>query len=222
MGKRTPPEGFFYGGEQLSPADAEFLGPGPDVLSAPSLDVLSSSYVFFTHGLLFTHAHFDRDPLADMVVESNGVIQPFELNFPDQIFDGLDNNWNARLLVVRREHWRFVHFYLSTISCIDRDRGLFYSVGFQQVLVPDGLRLAGSMLGDRPPMVEAFACVLSGNKRMVFFRKAAAPGRPPRVTVAPPRAKALRLGQALLNEVEYPFRAIEGVSGNESIDRPVA
>lgn len=40
--------------------------------AATSLKDMAEEYVYFTHGLLFTHAYWKRDPVVDHIVEQKG------------------------------------------------------------------------------------------------------------------------------------------------------
>src|SRR5271169_5285040 len=91
---------------------------------ATSLAELSEDYQFFTHGLLFTHGGWNRDPINDYVVEYNPEFIPIVIDLPKPIILGMeckDENhqpradWCYKLLAIRHEGWDSFYDFMSTI-----------------------------------------------------------------------------------------------------------
>lgn len=208
------PEGLQ--GYSLAPREQRLPGT---VLQPTSLVSLSREHGFMHPGLLYAAAAGEVNPILDWVQQ-----QPHDVVLPLLTFEyptalGLGEiagvNWEHSLLVVPLEHWESLHqFLLSTGYWArgSREKGdFFWKAGARQFFIPDWLQLSRrSLVHTAPDRVAVTYFELFGNQGSYQFEQTASLLSVPRVVGRTQDAEVQRFHQALLQEAERPFEAVEG------------
>ena len=148
--------------------------------NAARLADLAEEYVFFTHGLLFTHAFWLRDPIVDHIVEQKGEADPFHIQLPMPIFrwfdakdpsgNVVDDSWNYQICAIPKEQWDPLFAFLSTISGSNRQTKMFHLTAVQKVPIADALAIQRMTVAPKElPTVDCYCLAILGNRRSVYF-----------------------------------------------------
>lgn len=208
--------------------------------AAASLQELSEEYVYFTHGLLFTHGFWRTDPIVDHIVETGGECAPFAVQMPMPVFrwfegkdvggEVVDGRWNKQICVVAKEHWPALYRFLCLIEGINRDSKTVIKPVPQVIPIVDAFALARmSSLPERIPTVNCYCLALLTNRRTVYFapesRRFAFEPIP--ILTRNPDPKTVRYAKALLHNQASPMAGtleptlseaeavISGMAGNK-------
>lgn len=211
---RLPRREGITGGMTLTPDDGPVYHQAR-VSQAAGLKDLEEDYAFFSHGLLFTHGGWNRDPVADYVRQLDPTCCPFVLHMSQVIFQGLahrDNPaWNYILMAVYRPQWDGLRSFLASLSGVDRDRKRYHRIAVQELPLVDVLGLAKHTVLPEPlPMTTVTLFALEGSWATVGFEPALTPPQDCiRVVKLPAEIEVVKLAQALFAEQDKPFQAIE-------------
>ncbi len=204
-GITTAPEGALLGGEAV-PAE-KFRADAPALIAgAASLGELAKDFVFFTPGLLFTHADLDRDPVQEFMNEAEGDPVISLMSFDRPVFDGFRfrdgrTDWNHKLIACERGRWPDLLKFLAAVGIMDTRTKTFYQAMPFSVMVPDPVVMKRSAVLPSPiPMVEVVVIGLNGNVRKVVVHAPSTrpwPRRPPSVVIEKPDEKTVKFAAAL-------------------------
>jgi hypothetical protein len=150
------------------------------VSQSTGLTDLAEDYVFFTHGLLFTHAYWPQDPIVTYIIESQGACTPFHIQVPRPVFKWfdakdptgrvLDDQWNWQLCGVPKEQWPGLFAFLAQLNGINYETKFYHQVVFQKIPIVDTLRLEKLAVLPAPvPTVDCICLAVLTNRRTVYF-----------------------------------------------------
>lgn len=185
------------------------------VSKAAGLKDLEDEYAFYSHALLFTHARWGVDPVADYVRQVDPACQPFAIQLPEPAFSGLavegNPTWNHTVFAVRRPHWDGLRGFLASLSGVDRERKRYHRVAVQELPLADLLALEKmAYLPDPVPAVTVTLFALEGDWATVGYKPAR---QPPvdRIKVIERAAvrDVVKMRDALFAELAKPFQAVE-------------
>jgi hypothetical protein len=187
---------------------------------ADTLAVIAAEYKLFTHGLMFTHGGWDRDPLNDYVVEWNPEFAPLVLDLHRRVFFGMgckDENgrrrseWCYKLLAIRHEGWKELFAYMSMVGAIQRDTGYLAKLLAQVIPVPDVLALERkSTMPTVCPTVDVVVFGVDSNKRAVYVEPAKQPPLDkPKVKLCPPDPETIELAKRILSGDSTPYEGAD-------------
>lgn len=190
------------------------------VYQASTLAILSKEYKLFSHGLLFTHGGWDRDPLSDYLAEWNPEFAPFVIDLPSRVFSGMTckderghrrAEWCYKLLAIRHEGWEGLFAFMSLVGAVQRDSGYLAKLLAQVVLVPDVLKLERKAFSlDVCPQTEVVVFGIDSNKRAVYIEPAKNPPLDkPRVRMVAPDPETIDLAAKVLQGDPDPYKAID-------------
>jgi len=190
------------------------------VSQAGTLAIVATEYKLFSHGLLFTHGGWDRDPISDYLVEWSPEHVPFVIDLPSRVFFGMeckDENgrhrpeWCYKLLAVRHEGWEELFAFMSLVGAIQRDTGYLAKLLAQVVPVPDVLALEKrSNLPSVCPVVEVVVFGIDSNKRAVFCEPAKVlPLDKPKIKIVPPDPDTVELASRILGGSADPYEKVD-------------
>ena len=186
---------------------------------AESLSVIAAEYKLFTHGLLFTHGGWDRDPINDYLLEYNPEFAPLVIDLPERPFSGMvckDENGNRRsewcykLLAIKNEGWDELFAFMSLVGAIQRDAGYLARLLAQVLPIPDVLVLTRQpgLLQVQCPLVEVTIFGIDSNKRAVYMEPTTySPMYKPRVKITAPDPETIELADKILKGDPEPYKA---------------
>lgn len=174
-------------------------------------------YKLFTHGLLFTHGGWDRDPIIDYLMEWGPEHVPVVIDLPKRVIFGMEckdergrhrSDWCYKLLAVRHEGWDELFDWMSLIGAIDRDHNYVARLLAQEIPVPDVLALEKTIaLPKSCPMVDVAVFGVDSNKHAAFVEPAKAPPiDKPKVRVVPPDPETVDLMTKVLSNHDDPYQ----------------
>jgi len=190
------------------------------VSQAGTLATIATEYKLFSHGLLFTHGGWDRDPISDYLAEWGPEYSPFVIELPRRAFLGMEckdergrhrPDWCYKLLAICHEGWEELFAFMSLVGAIQRDSGYMARLLAQVIHVPDILALEKK--ADLPaayPTVEAVIFGIDSNKRAVFCEPAKVPPLDkPKVKLVPPDPDTVELAKLVLSGSSDPYEPID-------------
>lgn len=209
MGKIINTELMHEGIETAPPLERDVESLHVEKFSkAASLAELADEYVYFTHGLLFTHGNWFRDPVVDFIIEHGGDVEPFHIQLPYAIFkwfdakdhEGrvIDDAWNYQICAVQKEHWEALFAFLAQMAGSNEVTRTYHLTAIQKIPIIDSLALAKhEQLPSPVPVVECYALALLGNRRSVYFApQYSTDGRVP-VLIGAADSKAIKIAKAV-------------------------
>lgn len=184
---------------------------------AESLSTLANEYKLFTHGLLFTHGGWDRDPISDWLVEWQPEYAPVVIDLPSRFLLGMEcrderrrlrSEWCYKLLAIRQEGWDELFAFLSLVGAINRDAGYAARLLAQEVPIPDVVALERkAVLPTVCPLVSVVVFGVDSNKRAVYVEPAKSPPMDkPKVKVSPPDPETIDLMAKILSGDPEPYK----------------
>jgi hypothetical protein len=184
------------------------------------LEVLSKEYKLFSHGLLFTHGGWDRDPLSDYLAEWSPEFAPFVIDLPSRVFFGMEcrdergrhrTEWCYKLLAIRHEGWEELFAFMSLVGAVHRDSGYLAKLLAQVVPVPDALKLERKAFSlDVCPQTEVVVFGIDSNKRAVYVEPAKNPPLDkPKVRTVAPDPETIDLADKILRGDPDPYKTID-------------
>lgn len=186
---------------------------------AGNLTTLALEYKLFTHGLLFTHGGWDRDPISDYLVEWGPEFAPLVIDMPSRVIHGMEckdergrqrADWCYKLLAVRHEGWDELFAFMSTVGAIHRDSGYLAKLLAQVVPVPDILAISRLTSISACPMVDVVIFGIDGNRRAVYVEPARSPPLDkPKVRSSPPDPETVELAEKILSGDPEPYKSID-------------
>lgn len=186
--------------------------------SATSLIDLATDYVFFTHGLLFTHAAWVRDPVVDHIAATKGECDPIHVQLPRPVFkffdakdpNGilLDDQWNRQVCMVERAKWGRLLNHLAGLAGVNHDTKFLHRVVVHCLPIVDVLALdRTAVLPDPVPVVPCYALEVTGNRRRVYFapEHRGRPWEPVPVMIGPPDPEVKKFARAFFAGRSQPY-----------------
>lgn len=187
---------------------------------AGTLATVATEYKLFSHGLLFTHGGWDRDPINDYLVEWGPEHSPFVIDLPRRVFFGMEckdergrhrPDWCYKLLAIRHEGWEELFAFMSLVGAIQRDTGYVAKLLAQVISVPDILAMEKNtrqLIACSDVEVVVFG--VDSNKRAVFCEPAKVPPLDkPKVKVVPPDPDTVELANRVLSDNSDPYEPID-------------
>lgn len=132
-----PRQEGFYKSETLSAEEIRKLPPVKRVQMAHKLSELSSEFVFFNHGLLFTEANLTTDPVEEWMLKRDNSEAVFALIYDRPLFKGLDHFWNKTLYGCKIEFWPEIYNLLNGVIACCKVRQLVLSCFMHTAYIPD-------------------------------------------------------------------------------------
>lgn len=168
----------------------------------------ANDFVFFNHGVLFTHGGFtdDTDPVGDWFSELSTRTDVFKQAFRTPMFEGLDAltfddrvSWNRVLCGVPKDHWPSLLEHLAGICVLNRKANTVKLVYYGQVEIYDPSYVdQHGVLQPGLPTIQCVVFCLSGNKTRHEFVRSSRLVQPPRLETLPPTPAMVNMGRELL------------------------
>lgn len=111
---------------------------------AHRLSEVQAEYAFFTHGLLFTKAGFQHDPVEEWMLVNDCPGAVFALEFNQPLFMGLDipdpvhgQHYNRLIMGCERPVWDKLYRYLNTLIAADPVKRAYVTTFVHEARLPD-------------------------------------------------------------------------------------
>lgn len=129
--------------------------PGIERASASvRLSDMSSDFVFFNHGILFTEIRLDADPIKEFALQSGDSDSVFFLRYDRPIFRNFSSEfWNTVIFCCKKELWLSLKMILNNIIFKSLDNKV-YSCFVQNVYMPDPYLWKGDIENLKVPVSE--------------------------------------------------------------------
>ncbi len=184
---------------------------GPELSSfnpSATLTDITKTHTLFTYAPLFTYGGLQHNPVQEWINLDNKpeIVRIIKLPLP--IFELNSKPFlNNMIWAVRNDYWKELAFHISSIAILDRTKKIFVRPMIQELEAPDVV-MAYNCKSDIPK-VKVFTFSVDSNRFCLPFLPISLTSRVLKVKFFPPRAETVKLGAAMLGEIDSPYEEIQ-------------